>query len=107
MTYQANALEGKDGGAITDLSGTPDTRAVWMNLNLPDQQGPILRVEEFNMRRAIASHDGRLASEDVDESSQDEGVCDESSRAEFSQVPHKSERQENDHLQENEVLDSQ
>lgn len=76
-------------------------------MDSPNKQRPILRVEELNLGMSALGHDSSLAPKNVDQPSQNESVSNERGGTELCEVSDESQRQEYNHLQEDEVLDAE
>lgn len=69
------------------------------------QQRIILRIKQCYIRDPLLCNDRKLLTCNVHESDEDERVCDERRPAELREVAHEGEREEDEGLREDEVLD--
>lgn len=75
------------------------------NGHLPNQQGEVLLIKHHHISNPTLGNEGKLAGEDINQSSQDENVGHESCRAQFRKVTYESEWQKDDELHQDEILD--
>lgn len=72
-----------------------------------NHESEVLRVEHLHMRCTVSRHYLRFRSKNVDQASDDEGVCNEGGHAESAEIPDQCQRKKNDGLDEDEVWQGQ
>ena len=73
--------------------------------NLPNQEREVLLIKHCYLSNPTFGDERKFAGEDINQSSQDEDVSHESCRAQFCEVTDQGERQENNELHQDEILD--
>jgi hypothetical protein len=73
--------------------------------NLPDQKREVSLVEHRHLGNSTFSDERKFAGENIDQSSQDKYISHEGGGAQFRKVAYERERQENNELHQDEILD--